>query len=404
MLVSAGVYFLNKQGEEVRPIYQKDKETGVRSYRVYVHGGNTKQAHLNVFAHDELAKYARDGSSIRCLLPSGDSSNRSCNSSDIDKVIVLENRTEMSYWWVNHKQTFKASISGGYIWSPKVKKNGATHQSYDNLTFVRSGDVVVSYSNNWIKAIGVASGEHKEMAKPAAFGRAGGNWPDLGWMVPIEWTLLDKPISILLHLDLIRPLLPVKYSPLQANGYGNQGSYLARISSDLGRLILKLASMSVTKIESEDSGETKADAEQQKIEESSLPDTVKRQLIDARRGQGRFRQGVLKLEFKCRMTGVNIPGLLIASHIKPWRDSTNEERLDPENGLMLAPHVDKLFDNGWISFEDNGDVLVAADEAHSVMSAWSLAHGMNVGGFTAKQAEFLAYHRNHVLIKQKAKA
>jgi predicted restriction endonuclease len=50
---------------------------------------------------------------------------------------------------------------------------------------------------------------------------------------------------------------------------------------------------------------------------------------------------------------------LRASHCKPWRDSSNEERLDGENGLLLRPNADHLFDRGFIGFEDNGDVLVS---------------------------------------------
>lgn len=86
---------------------------------------------------------------------------------------------------------------------------------------------------------------------------------------------------------------------------------------------------------------------------------------------------------------------LIASHIKPWRESDDFERLDAENGLLLAPHVDKLFDGGWISFEDDGSLLIT-DEAAIVMNAWGIKPKMNVGNFTAKKREFLQYHRQHI--------
>lgn len=93
--------------------------------------------------------------------------------------------------------------------------------------------------------------------------------------------------------------------------------------------------------------------------DSDIPDTEKSQLILARRGQGLFRRRLEYIESGCRLTGVSDRAHLRASHIKSWRDSTNRERLDGNNGLLLAPHVDHLFDRGFISFEDNGKLLVS---------------------------------------------
>ncbi len=89
--------------------------------------------------------------------------------------------------------------------------------------------------------------------------------------------------------------------------------------------------------------------------------TERQQLIDARIGQGKFRKDVIALQKKCIVTGIDFPILLRASHIKPWKDSTNQERLDPGNGLLLSASIDVLFDRGFISFEDNGQMLVSDD-------------------------------------------
>ena len=59
---------------------------------------------------------------------------------------------DIKYWWVNHKQTYKAELEGGYIWSPKENQNGARNQTYINLTLVRPGDGVVSYAGAEIRA------------------------------------------------------------------------------------------------------------------------------------------------------------------------------------------------------------------------------------------------------------
>jgi hypothetical protein len=93
--------------------------------------------------------------------------------------------------------------------------------------------------------------------------------------------------------------------------------------------------------------------------ERRIPDRTERQtLIMARVGQGQFRANVIAqwgLGETCALTGVSIPALLTASHIKPWRDSTDEQRMDGMNGLMLAAHIDRLFDRHLLSFrEDRG--------------------------------------------------
>lgn len=131
------------------------------------------------------------------------------------------------------------------------------------------------------------------------------------------------------------------------------------------------------------------------IKAKTPTETVKQQLVAARIGQGQFRWEVLGIEPHCRLTGVSDPQFLIAGHIKPWRMSDNAERLDKHNGLMLSPHVDKLFDRGYISFLDDGTVLISG-AAQPVMKAWLLNVSQKVGVFTAKQCKYLKWHRENV--------
>ncbi len=140
---------------------------------------------------------------------------------------------------------------------------------------------------------------------------------------------------------------------------------------------------------------SKDDLAEQEILKSDRHPTEIEQLISARRGQGLYRQRVMMQEKCCRVTDVDDARFLIASHIKPWRDSDDRERLDGENGLLLAPHIDKLFDRGWISFEDNGALLVSK-EAAAVIDAWNIKTTLNVGLFTTKHCEYLKYHRERI--------
>lgn len=302
------------------------------------------------------------------------------------------------YWWVNHKQTFKAETDGGYIWSPKFSQGGGINQTYANLTRTRPGDTIISYAYAEIRAIGVVVADHQEHEKPVAFGASGENWSSIGWLVSVEWTFLRNPLSPKNFIDQIAPLLPSKNSPLQANGNGNQGCYLASISSELGRLIQDFAESDEIVAEYLKSIRARALddlAQSQILQSSQISNTVKEQVVKARVGQGVFRSRVLAQEDACRISKVKDPGFLVASHIKPWRHCTNEERLDGSNGLMLAPHVDRLFDSGLITFEDNGKVMVL-DRARPLLEAWGLTSVTGVGPFTAKQAHYLKYHRTSV--------
>jgi len=128
--------------------------------------------------------------------------------------------------------------------------------------------------------------------------------------------------------------------------------------------------------------------------------TQKLQLINARRGQGLFRANLCQIEHQCRVTGLNDHQHLIASHIKPWKSSDDQERTDGHNGLLLAPHIDHLFDKGFISFQDSGQMLVSPKTNPSVFEKWNLPRVINVGSFSSEQKTYLQYH-NDVIFQMK---
>lgn len=95
------------------------------------------------------------------------------------------------------------------------------------------------------------------------------------------------------------------------------------------------------------------------VSDSSLTELEKESIILSRIGQGKFRENLLKLWGHCAVSGFDDVRLLVASHIKPWRDSDNSEKIDKFNGLLLLPTYDKLFDIGLISFENNGKIKIS---------------------------------------------
>jgi len=106
---------------------------------------------------------------------------------------------------------------------------------------------------------------------------------------------------------------------------------------------------------------------------SQLAETVRQQLVDARIGQGGFRRALMAYwDGSCALTGCSLAQVLVASHIKPWAGSSNQERLDPFNGLLLAAHVDRLFDRGLISFANDGRLLYSAALPHAELERLGL--------------------------------
>ena len=138
-------------------------------------------------------------------------------------------------------------------------------------------------------------------------------------------------------------------------------------------------------------------------DDANVPETERQAVVLARRGQGLFKQRVMQIERACRITGVTREEHLRASHCKPWRDATNEERLDGENGLLLTPNVDHLFDRGFIGFDDNGDVLVSpvAHPESLVRMGLDSRRSFNVGGFSEGQRRYLEFHRESVLLRSR---
>lgn len=250
-----------------------------------------------------------------------------------------------------------------------TEANGAKSRFYENMRLASPGDLVLSYAEGHVGRIGVVADFAISAPKPEEFGSTGAYWSAVGWLLPVQW--LDIPLAVRPKdlLARLAPLLPTTHSPIQpVTGNGNQKAYLAEVDRALIDLILEAARLPFADVlvapnrTVSDFAVTLDDlVERSILEDASLDRTVREQLTRARRGQGLFRKRVLDIEPVCRITGIEKPNLLIASHIKPWRAcGTAAERLDGHNGLMLAPHADFLFDRGLIGFEDDGRPLFSS--------------------------------------------
>ena len=317
----------------------------------------------------------------------------------------------MRYWWVNQNQTYRHEVQGGYLWSPKRNANGARNPYYESMREVAPGDLIFSFMDTRILAVGIAQSYCWESPKPQEFGNAGQNWENIGWKVKVNFTELANKVRPKDHIELLRPLLPERYSPLQPNGNGLQSVYLTGVPTPLAEVLIgligrevapiALAGRDVKPVPADDLDCWERKLEQELVDDPTVRETERQAIIRARNGQGLFRERVSKIESRCRITGVENPVHLVASHCKPWRDSTNEERLNGENGLLLTPSIDHLFDRGFIGFEDNGKLIISpvAHQPSLQRMGIDTTKVVNVGGFTRGQKQFLDFHRNAVLLQ-----
>ena len=134
-------------------------------------------------------------------------------------------------------------------------------------------------------------------------------------------------------------------------------------------------------------------------ETANLPRaTEAERLVVQRVGQDIFRRGLLEYwDGRCAITGLGVPDLLRASHIKPWVDcNTDAERLDVFNGLLLAPHLDAAFDSGFITIEEDGAVLLSDALPSHARSALGLDGALKVHGLHRAHEHYMPWHRSRI--------
>jgi predicted restriction endonuclease len=129
------------------------------------------------------------------------------------------------------------------------------------------------------------------------------------------------------------------------------------------------------------------------VRNKKIDDTQKARLVNTRIGQGQFREDLIRYWRGCAVTGYSAKQFLVASHIKPWRDSSNEERLNKYNGILLLPNLDKAFDLGYISFEHKG--LIKISEFIESPQMLGIRPELHIA-LATEHEDFMAYHREHV--------
>ena len=129
------------------------------------------------------------------------------------------------------------------------------------------------------------------------------------------------------------------------------------------------------------------------LEDPAINETDKISLVKCRIGQGTFRQKLIGYWGSCSATKFNDTNMLIASHIKPWKVSSNIERLDVFNGLLLTPNLDKAFDSGFVTFDDCGAIKISPQ----LLESEKLGINVDQRVLLAKEhLKYMSFHRNFV--------
>lgn len=133
-------------------------------------------------------------------------------------------------------------------------------------------------------------------------------------------------------------------------------------------------------------------------ENRHLSVTEKETIILSRRGQGSFRNELIKYWDGCAISKCSLTDMLVASHIKPWKDSTNEERLDVFNGLLLLPNYDKLFDLGYMTFAPDGKAVYSKLLSKNDKYLLGLTATLSLSHIEEAHKNYLKYHNEYCFI------
>ena len=304
----------------------------------------------------------------------------------------------MKYFIVFQGRSFNEEFENGYLWAPKRSKDREELFYWKNMTKVKKGDIIFSIVRGEVVSVNEAASDCTEHSRPAS--KKSSNWEENGWYVKVNYNLISNPIKMKGHFSEIKDMLPSRYSPFDKNGDGNQG-YLFEIGSMLANYILDL----ILKNNNDDFvSKIKGKVSNSIIEvtnsllNKTLDKTEEKSLIKTRIGQGLFKNKLFEVSNGCVICGLKTKELLIASHIKPWRESNDKERLDVNNGFLMCPIHDALFDKGYISFSNEGNILISSAIPKEEYNLLNIDENIRIS-INPGQIKYIKWHRENIFLK-----
>jgi putative restriction endonuclease len=305
----------------------------------------------------------------------------------------------MNYFFVFQNKSYHEERSGGYLWAPQRNNLGQTFHHWTDMKSIKKGDIIFNSFNGQMVSVLVAKEDCKEHERPVDLDGLD-LWEKEGFMVEAEYIYLPQPITYKDYMDTILELQDKKYAPFHKGRRGNTG-YLFRVSKELANFLFEviekrngytkehfLAEQTIDK-------QVIYDVEEDLDKSVVLDKTEKELIIKARIGQSIFKKVLLNKEAKCKICGVSDSRFLVASHIKPWSKSNNQERIDVNNGLLLCPNHDSLFDKGYISFNEYGKIMISPSLDEVTKVFMNINETINID-ITEPQHVFMNWHRENI--------
>jgi hypothetical protein len=289
----------------------------------------------------------------------------------------------MAYWWV-YQTVYETERKHGYICVPCESLINIIPDSWVRIKEVKPGDVIFSVVDQSLVSVSIAKTKATENPPPFKTRQ-----------VNVSYRLFPKAPQLNSDiLNKLQDLLDKKESPLTSDSNKNAG-YLFAISSHAAQALFEWIELKL-KTESEIGARSIDDLISNLVEGS---DSAERCALQSSRiGQGKFRSELLeKWNSQCCVTSLNVTSLLRASHIKPWRDCNNQERLDHYNGFLLSPTYDAAFDAGFISFENDGKIKLSNGLSYLQTQALGLSPTASIqDSLSTQHKKYLKYHRDYI--------
>lgn len=295
----------------------------------------------------------------------------------------------MNFYIVMQGKSYEASKEEENVWCDIFDSAGNTPHSWERMKEVRKGDVLF----HLVKGDIVAISQAKEDC------RVGVNENyEPGNTFAAKYEELPFALNVKAHFEEIKPVLPIKYSPFQDNGDGNQG-FLYPCNELLALKLVELISNANIHPRTAEQLEFAINPVVEKDYSNLAPilfgleAKAKGQLMDEKLA---FEEGVSALwEQSCAMCGIDHPALLEAVYAKPVKDAIGDERVDPYNGLLLCANHAKLYEEGVIAFDGTGKIHISSSMSPTDYSKYNIHPKMRISR-DEQHKPYVKWHKREV--------
>ncbi|REB11578.1 HNH endonuclease [Sporosarcina sp. BI001-red] len=303
----------------------------------------------------------------------------------------------MQSFIVMQGRTYHEEKELGILWSLQHDSAGNVQHFWERMKEVNEGDRIFHYVKGDIVAISIVKSGYREEQKPTTIDLPD-NENDSGYLIEADYYELEKPLTVIHVFDDILPLLPIKYSPFQENANGNQG-YLYPCNDELTiKLVELIRDLTIYEIDDEQLEFVMGTVRKKEHDFLTplLAETEAETKTKIRLGHQLFRKDLMPLwHDKCALCDIELSELLQASYAKPWKDSTNIERLDPNNGILLCRNHEALYNHGLIAFDGQGKIHISSGIPKEDYTKYGLDGKMRVHR-TEESKPYLKWHKKHI--------